>query len=90
MSSGLFYDSFASVHEDQGEAAGGGSSYHVAGVLKVTWRICNDEAPAGCGKVAVGDVDGYSLLTLRPQTVGEVGQVDFRFTPHQASSFQRV
>ena len=61
-------------------AAGGGD--HVAGVLLVAGGIADDEL-ARCGaEVAVGDVDGDALLTLRTQAIGQQGQIGLTLALH--------
>ncbi len=64
------------VDEDDGDVGGGGPGGHVAGVLLVAGRVGDDELAARGGEVAVGDVDGDSLLALGFEAVGEEGEVD--------------
>ena len=60
--------------------------HHVAGVLHVAGGVGDDELAFGRGEVAVGDVDGDALLALRPQPVGQQGQVDRVVAPVQAGA----
>ena len=48
---------------------------HVARVLLVAGGVRDDEAAARRGKIAIGDVDGYSLLALRLQPVDQQRQI---------------
>ena len=76
VAAGLGEDALARIDEDDGDIGGGGAGGHVAGVLLVAGRVGDDEFPLGRGEVAVGDVDGDSLLALGAEAVGELGEVD--------------
>ena len=73
---GAEFEEGAGVEEDDGDVGGGGPGGHVAGVLLVAGGVGDDELAAGGGEVAVGDVDGDSLLALGFEAVGEEGEVD--------------
>ena len=66
----------AGVDEHDGDVGGRGSGGHVAGVLLVARGVGDDELAFGGGEIAVGDVDGDSLLALGLEAVGEEGEVD--------------
>src|SRR5690606_34187711 len=74
-------------HEDCGV---GGAGHHMPGVLDVAWGVGEDELPLGGGEVAVGDVDGYPLLPLGPQAVGEQRQVEVIGSPPARRLFDRL
>jgi hypothetical protein len=65
----------AGVDEDERQVGRGGAGDHVARVLRVARRVGDDEAPAGGGERAVGDVDGDALLALGAQAVREQREV---------------
>ena len=73
---GLFDNSFARIDKDEGKVGGRSTSYHVTGILNVSWRICNDEFTLGCSKVAVGNIDGDALLAFVFKAVCEEAEVD--------------
>ncbi len=75
VAAGLFDDAVAGVDQDDGEFGGGGAGDHVAGVLHVAGGVGEDEAAAGGGEVAVGDVDGDALLAFGAEAVGQQGEV---------------
>ncbi len=76
VTAGLGEDAFAGVHKNNGDIRGGSAGGHVAGVLLVARRVGNDELAVSGGEVAVGYVDGDSLLPLGAQAVGELGKID--------------
>ena len=78
MAAGLGEDAFAGVDEDDGDVGGGGAGGHVARVLLVAGGVGDDEFASRGGEVAVGDVDGDSLLAFGAEAVGELGEVDGR------------
>ena len=73
---GLFDHAFACIHEDEGKVGGRSTGNHVAGVLHVSWRICNDEFTLGCSEVAVGNINGDALLAFVFKAVCEEAEVD--------------
>ena len=75
MAAGLLEHALAGVHQHDGQVGGGGAGHHVAGVLVVAGGVGDDVFALGRGEVAVGHVDGDALLALRPQPVGEQGEV---------------
>jgi hypothetical protein len=87
---GLLEDALAGVDEHQRQVGGRGAGDHVARVLDVPRGVGDYELPLGGGEVAVGDVDGDSLLTLRPQAVGQQGQVGVCVAPRQAGALDRL
>ena len=75
VAAGLRQDAEPRVEQDDGGVGGGGAGGHVARVLHVPGRVGEDElAPLG-REVAVGHVDGDSLLALRLEPVGEEREV---------------
>ena len=73
---GLFDHAFASIHEDEGKVGGRSTGNHIAGVLHVSWRICNDEFTLWRSKVAVGNINGDALLAFVFKAVCEEAEVD--------------
>ena len=47
----------------------------------MAWRIGDDKFAVGCGKVAIGHIDGDALLPLGAQTIGEERQVQVGVAP---------
>ena len=76
MAFGLFDNAFARIYEDERKVGGRSTGNHVAGVLHVSWRICNDEFTLGCSKVAVGNINGDALLAFVFKAVCEEAEVD--------------
>src|SRR5262249_4414712 len=72
----LRQDTARGVDQYHGQIGGRGAGGHVAGVLLVAGRIGDDEFALGRLEIAVGDVDGNSLLALGAQTVGKQRKVD--------------
>ena len=49
----------------------------------MTRRISDDKLTLGCGKIPVGHIDGYALLTLGFEPVKEQGQIRRLIVPDQ-------
>ena len=64
------------VYEQYGGVGGGGTGYHVAGVLFVAGGVGDDKFAAGGGEVTVGHVDGDALFAFGFEAVGEGGEID--------------
>jgi len=64
VAAGLRQHTLAGVDEDDGQVGGGRRGDHVAGVLLVARRVRNDVLARPGREVAVGDVDGDSLLAF--------------------------
>jgi hypothetical protein len=90
VAAALLDDSGARIDEDDREVGRGGPGHHVAGVLDVPRGVGHDEAAAGRGEVAVGDVDGDALLAFGAQPVGEVGEVDLAAAGDGGGAFERL
>ena len=73
---GLFNHAFARIYEDECKVCGRSTGNHISGVLHVSWRICNDEFTLGCCEVAVGNINGDSLLAFVFKAVCEEAEVD--------------
>ena len=73
---GLRLHAVAGVDEDDRQIAVRGAGGHVARVLLVARRIGDDELAPGGGEIAIGDIDGNPLLTLRLQAIDQQRQVD--------------
>jgi hypothetical protein len=58
------------IDEDDCQVCGRRAGHHVAGVLLVTRRVRDDEAPPRRREVAIGDVDRNALLALGSETIG--------------------
>ena len=72
---GLLNDAIACIDKDEGKVSGRGTGNHITGVLNVSWSICDDElALRGC-EVAVGYIDGNTLLAFVLQTISEEAEV---------------
>ena len=76
MTARLRQDAFAGIDQDDGHIGRGGAGGHIAGVLLVARGVGDDELAMGGREVAVSDIDGDSLLSLGPQTIGELGKID--------------
>ena len=76
MTAGLGENAFAGVHEYYGHVRGRRTGRHIAGVLLMPRSVGDDELAMGGGEVAVGNVDGDSLLPLGAQSIGKLGKVD--------------
>ena len=72
---GLFDDTVARIHQYQCQVGGRGAGDHVAGVLHVAGRVCDDELPSVCREEAVRHIDGDPLLAFVFQTIGKVRQL---------------
>ena len=59
------------IDQHDRDVGGGGTRHHVAGVLRVPWRVGDDEAAVRRGEVAMCDVDRDALLALGSQAVGQ-------------------
>ena len=81
MPPALLLDAVAGVDQDERQVGGRGAGDHVAGVLNVARGVGDDELAPGGGEVSVGDVDRYPLLPLRPQAVGQQGEVGVALAP---------
>ena len=66
------------VDEDDGEIGGGGAGDHVAGVLFMTGRVGDDEAPGRGREIAIGDIDGDALLALGGEAIEQQREVEPR------------
>ena len=75
MALGLFDDAFAGIDQNNGEVGRGGACDHVARILDMAGRVSDDEFPAWRGEVAVGHIDGDTLLALGAQAVCEERQI---------------
>ena len=71
MAPGLDQDSFRGIYQDHSKIRKARANSHVPRVFFMARRICDDEAAAVSGKIAIGHVDGDSLLPLRHETVKE-------------------
>ena len=75
VSARLLNDAFSSIYQNQRQTAGRSSCNHVAGILHVTRRICNDETSTRRSKVPIGNIDCDALLTFGPQPVGKLAKL---------------
>jgi hypothetical protein len=74
---GLGADASRRIDHEDGDIAVRRGDRHVARVLLVSGRVCDQDAAAvGQVHVPIGDVDGDALLALGLQSVGEQGVVD--------------
>src|SRR5205823_10388021 len=58
---------FGSVNENNCKIGRGRPCGHVARVLFVTWRVCDNEFPPRGAEVAISHVNGDALLALRSE-----------------------
>jgi hypothetical protein len=86
----LLQHAVASVDEDHREVRCGSAGDHVARVLHVPGCVRDDELAPWRREVAVGDVDGDPLLTLRSQAVGQQGQVGVAVAALAARALDRL
>ena len=75
MSPSLFYDTMSCIHQDEGEVCGRSSGHHIAGVLNVPRRVCDNEFSARSGEVPVGNVNRDALFAFRSQPIRQKGKV---------------
>jgi len=68
---GLHQHALGGVDQQHRDLGGGGAGRHVARVLLVARRVGQDEAPAGRFEIAIGDVDGDTLLAFGRQPVDQ-------------------
>ena len=73
---GLLHDSVTGIHQYHGQISCRCTRNHVASVLYVSRGIGYYELALWGGKVPVGHIYGYALLTLGTQSVGKQRQVD--------------
>ena len=66
------------VDQHHGGVTAGRCSDHVAGVLLVAGRVCDDELARAGREIAVGHVDRDALLAFGLEAVGQQRQVDRR------------
>ena len=78
VAAGLHLQALARIHQQHGQAGGGGTGGHVAGVLRMARRVGHPKAALRRGKEPVGHVDGDALLALGLQAVKQQGQVGLR------------
>ncbi len=71
VTTSLFDNARAGIHQHDCQIHVGCSGNHVAGVLNVARAIGDDEVAIWCRKVAVGNVDGDALLALSAQAIGQ-------------------
>ena len=76
-------ETLACIDEQHSELRCRGCCRHVARVLLMPRRVSDDETPPPGGKVAIGDVDGNALFTLRFQTIDQ--QCEIELTRRRAS-----
>src|SRR6202012_2691278 len=76
MSARLFNDALPRVDEYDGKVRGRSAGNHVARVLHMTRRICDDKLAPQCGEVAIRDIDRDALLAFGTQAVREVREID--------------
>ena len=88
MASALLDDSLTGVDQDDREVGRRGSGDHVAGVLHMAGSVGDDELAVRGRKVAVGDIDGDSLLALGAESVGEICQIDLAATGDVRGAFE--
>src|SRR3546814_7179624 len=62
MPAGLFHHPVARIHQNQRQVCRGSPGNHVPGILNMTRRISDDKLPLRRSKVAVGHVNGNTLL----------------------------
>src|SRR5699024_4363792 len=75
VAAGLLDHAVTDVDEDDHQVGGGHAGDGVAGVLHVPRGVREDKAAAVGGEVAVGHVDGNTLLTLCAQAVDQQREV---------------
>src|SRR5665647_1082502 len=81
MPAGLFDDTVARIYQDYCSIRGRSAGDHVSCILDMTGGIGNDEFSFRSCKVAVSHINGYSLLPLSPQAIGQQSQVNFFPSP---------
>ncbi len=64
------------VDKNDRQVRRGSARGHVACVLFVARRVRNNEFAAGGAEVAVGNVNGDTLLALSAQTIGQQGEIE--------------
>src|SRR5712692_9333909 len=73
----LWKDSLRGIHKNHSKVRRGSACGHVARVLLVPGSICNDEFPPFRREIAVGYIDGDSLLSLRAQAIRQQGKINW-------------
>ena len=75
VAAGLLDHALAGIDEEDDDIGGARPGDGVARVLDMAGAVGQDEGPLLGREVAVGDIDRDALLALRPQAVGEQGEV---------------
>ena len=90
VAAGLLDYSVSGVDQDDGQIRRRGACHHVARVLNVPRRVCDDELALGRGEVAIGHIDRDALLPLRTQAVGQQRQIHVFVTALLARLLHRL
>src|SRR5207248_5233885 len=73
----LLHNTLPGVDQNNDQVAIRRTRYHVAGILHVARRICNNEFSFWGRKIPVGYITSNALLTFGTKTVSQVGKGNF-------------
>ena len=65
------------INQDNCQICSRCSCHHIAGELFMTWSISHNKLTLFRCKEAVGDVDGYALLSFRSKTIDKQSKINF-------------
>jgi hypothetical protein len=90
MPAGLLDYTISGINEYERKVCGRRPGYHVPGVLNVSGGVGDDELALWCGKVTIGNVNGYALFAFGTETIGKQGQIDVVVPSLLATALDRL
>src|SRR5881397_458153 len=72
----LGHHAIARIDQNDRKVAGARARHQIARVLLVPGRVRNDELSFRRRKIAVSNINGDTLLALRPQAIGQQRKID--------------
>ena len=76
MPTSLRQNTLASVNEHDSHLCCGCACHHIAGVLLMTWGVCDYESPLVSGEEAISNINRYTLFALGLKTISQQRKVN--------------